>query len=172
MGGGSRSFPAQHGSATVTWYLWSFTTLPSKEDLQKCKTHEWNLWKAPKPRLHFILCTHLVACAFVCTQARCKWVFEQGDKWTRTDHFISMSGASFSTWLAFHHTAWDADNQAMGNGGNKLKQRDRKGGIVKKARNLTHLFNCQKLLKWRFYQWQMSLPKTIVSIFGIIWTQL
>lgn len=31
-------------------------------------------------------------------------------------HFISMSGASFSTWLAFHHTACGADNEATGSG--------------------------------------------------------
>lgn len=49
----------------------------------------------------------------------------QRDKWRRAAHFISMSGASFSTWLAFYHTACGADNQATGNGGKgyKIKRR-------------------------------------------------
>lgn len=66
---------------------------------------------------------------FVFTWPKYKCYFtgfqSQRDKWRRAAHFISMSGASFSTWLAFYHTACGADNQATGNGGKgyKIKRR-------------------------------------------------
>lgn len=58
----------------------------------------------------------------------------QRDKWRRAPHFISMSGASFSTWLAFYHTACGADNQATGNGGKGYKIKRRQSRNIRPGR--------------------------------------
>lgn len=58
-----------------------------------------------------IFCLHMSGiCEFYSTGSESEKI--SGD----VQHFISMSGFSFSTWLAFHHTACGAGTEATGNG--------------------------------------------------------